>query len=467
MRTSYDSTTAPLHAPVILRSEEVGELPTRVPRMRLPLRVRPPPEAHMPVNEIPPILIASASAGTGHLQAGRALQAAFAARGVRAEHVDVLALAPRWLRTAYGGGYELLATRAPRVWGGIYRWSDGPAGDAARWGPPASRTLFRAFRRLLLREQWGMCLSTHFLPSQLAAGIPGVPPFALVITDHALHRYWVQPRVRRYFVASSRLADGVRKRLPGAQVMDTGIPVAPGFTRPPFWQDARAALGLSMDDPVALVMGGGFGLAVESSVAAVRAAAVPNLQVIAVCGRNEAAHRRLLEQSDPRTVRVLGYVDGIERLMAAATVVVTKPGGLTSSEALALGRPLILTRPIPGHEAGNVRVLTNLDVALAAPDQSTLTTQVRRFFADPARRHRMILKRALPRAPVRRSPHRRCRPRACRPGGGGIAGGGQRRRVTSVLYIGGVVAIRGVLLTPAHQVVQALGIVRPLLQRMP
>ncbi|HEU5208329.1 MAG TPA: hypothetical protein VFU06_02855, partial [Longimicrobiales bacterium] len=84
-----------------------------------------------------PVLIVSASAGTGHMRAAQALQKALQRVGVESEHVDVLSLAPRALRLAYGGGFELLARRAPRVWGELYARSDGPGGDRAVWGPYA------------------------------------------------------------------------------------------------------------------------------------------------------------------------------------------------------------------------------------------------------------------------------------------------------------------------------------------
>src|SRR5262245_51972795 len=166
------------------------------------------------------VLIVSASTGNGHLRAGEALKAAARVYqpNWRVEHLDVLTLAPRWLRLAYGGGFELLAARAPRVWGGIYRWSDGPAGDRARWGAVGERTVFRCFRRVLTHGGWDLCVCTHFLRAQLAARRAGMPPFALVVTDYTLHRYWRQPRVHRYVVPTDDFANDLRARIPTAVV---------------------------------------------------------------------------------------------------------------------------------------------------------------------------------------------------------------------------------------------------------
>jgi processive 1,2-diacylglycerol beta-glucosyltransferase len=333
------------------------------------------------------VLIVSASAGTGHLRAGDALREAFELEGTNAEHVDVLGLAPAWVRTLYGGAFELLASRAPRIWRELYDFADGPSGDQARWGPVAARVLFREFRRLLRSRPWRCCVCTHFLPSQLAAGRPGLPPFAQVMTDFVLHRYWVQPRVRDHFVAGPDIARDLAGRILAVRVQATGIPISPVFERPPHVSEARAEWGLDCARPVALVMGGGLGLGVEGAAKAALTANIPGLQIVAVTGRNAAAKARL-EQLDisPDRLRVLGYVQGMERLLPAADVVVTKPGGLSTSEAIAVGKPLILTRPIPGHEAANLEFLVGRGVAIAAQRENEVTAAVARFFHEAALR---------------------------------------------------------------------------------
>jgi processive 1,2-diacylglycerol beta-glucosyltransferase len=112
------------------------------------------------------LLIVSASTGNGHLRAADALRDAAIARDPLAavEHVDLLELAPRWVRSVYGTGFEMVAARAPGLWKGIYRLTDGER-DHARWAPLARALLFREFRRLLESRQWDAVVSTHFLPA--------------------------------------------------------------------------------------------------------------------------------------------------------------------------------------------------------------------------------------------------------------------------------------------------------------
>ncbi len=340
----------------------------------------------------PGVLIVSASAGSGHLRAAEALREAFVAEGAfgRVEHVDVLSLAPSWVQQVYGGGYELVTARAPWIWRGIYEHTDGQSLDRARWGPLAQRLLFRAFRRLATSGRWRAVVCTHFLPGQLAARQSDLPPLHMVVTDFTLHRFWLQPAVHRFYAATDALAEQIRLRT-GAPADATGIPVAASFAAArravrgsAVWKGMRALSGFDPARPLVLVMGGGVGLGIEAVAEAACSASVGNLQLAIVCGRNEDARRRLLARGwSAERARILGHVRSVPQLMAAADVVVTKPGGLTTSEALAMGRPLLLTRPTPGHEEANLRELIRLGAALPTIDEGALPETLRRLFAAP------------------------------------------------------------------------------------
>lgn len=329
------------------------------------------------------VLLVSASMGAGHGRAAEAVREAMLRDepGRPVEHVDLLELAPRWVAAVIGPGYEMVATRTPRVWGRVYRHTDSRGPELARWGPVAHRVLFREFRRLLGSGRWGACVCTHFLPGQLAAGLPGLPPFAMVVTDLTLHHVWAQRRVELYFVGVESLAAELRPRVREARVEVTGIPVAERFAHAPPPLEARAALGLDPGRIVAVVMGGGLGIGVAEAAQA--ACMADGVQVVAICGRNSAAALRLRALRLPRErLRVLGYVSGVEHYLAAADVVITKPGGLTVSEALALGKPLLLTTGIPGQEEGNARVLCEAGAAWDAPHPAALPHHLARLRAD-------------------------------------------------------------------------------------
>lgn len=335
----------------------------------------------------PAVLIVSAANGTGHIRAAEAVREAFAAQdpGLHVEHVELLSIAPRWVRTFYGSLFETMVARAPRLWKEIYRVTDGDAQNRARWGPVAHRTLFREFRRLLQSGPWRVCLCTHFLPAQLAAGRFGLPPLALAITDFGLHRFWVQRGVAQYFVATDTMANDLRRRrVRRTRIAVTGIPIGPAFSVPPSREQACAELGLAPDRPVALVTGGGLGLGVDEGTEAALQATHPAVQIVAVCARNEAARARLSSLGvPPERLHVYGTVRGMERFLAAADVVAGKPGGLTVSESLAVGRPLLLTRPIPGAEEVNTRAVVQEGAGLCAATPAEMRDAFHRVFAEP------------------------------------------------------------------------------------
>ena len=335
----------------------------------------------------PAVLIVSAANGTGHIRAADAVREAFAARdpGVHVEHVELLSIAPPWVRAFYGSLFEKMVTRAPRLWAEIYRFTDGASHNRAHWGPVAHRTLFREFRRLLRSGPWRVCVCTHFLPAQLAAGHSGLPPFGLVITDFGLHRFWVQRGASRNFVATERMAVDLRRRgIRRTRIQVTGIPIAPAFAFAPSRAEARAGLGLAPDRPVALVMGGGLGIGVEEGTAAALQATHPAVQIVTICARNEEARERLCALGVPRErLHVYGTVCGMERFLAAADVVAGKPGGLTVSETLAVGRPLLLTRPIPGAEEVNTRAVVEEGAGLCASTEQEMRDAFHRVFAEP------------------------------------------------------------------------------------
>jgi processive 1,2-diacylglycerol beta-glucosyltransferase len=334
----------------------------------------------------PAILIASASAGSGHTTAGNALREAFRERLPDAvvEHVDVLYLTSPVIRTAYGGGFELMASHAPWLWRQLYRRTDGTL-DRARWGSSAERTLFRPFRRLLASRRWELVVCTHFLPGQLAAGRTR-NPFAMVVTDFTLHRYWVQPEIGRYFVATPEMVDELHRRMPDARADAIGIPVGRAFSRAPGREAARARLGIGTDARVVLVMGGGMGLGVADTTRALLDTGPDDIGIIAVAARNDQARNELLALGLPGSrLRVHGLVDNVPTLMAAADLLVTKPGGLTSSEALAMARPLVVSRALPGNEEGNARALTRAGAALHAPRPADVPAAVTKALTEPGR----------------------------------------------------------------------------------
>jgi processive 1,2-diacylglycerol beta-glucosyltransferase len=347
------------------------------------------------------LLLLSVSAGAGHVRAAEALQAAALARGdVHVEHLDVLTVVSPTFRKVYGELYVGLIERHPAVWAQMYQRSDRAVDDA--WAARLRRTLerlsTRGLRDAVDAARPDVVICTHFLPADLlaraAARGHAVPPVWVQVTDFDVHGLWLQPSshnpagsqpIRGYGVANHEVAFRVQEALPSMPVVVTGIPIMPAFTAKLDRVSCAQALGLDPTLPTALVMTGGAGM--TSGVAMVeRLLRVPGaFQIIAIAGRNAALLKQYeqLAAAHPGKLLPLGFTTTIERVMAACDWVVTKPGGLTTSECLALGLPMLLISPIPGQEERNAQHLLEQGAAWLAMDATALEFRWRAWLAKP------------------------------------------------------------------------------------
>jgi processive 1,2-diacylglycerol beta-glucosyltransferase len=145
----------------------------------------------------------------------------------------------------------------------------------------------------------------------------------------------------------------VARGAPAANAVATGIPIAAKFLSKPDARVVRKTLGLRDDLPVFLVLSGGFGMGPVAEILAELDKVPQSFQTVVVTGRNEELRRDLAAQNRRHPTHVLGFTTNMHELMAIADLILTKPGGLTSSEALAMGKPLFILNPIPGQEAAN------------------------------------------------------------------------------------------------------------------
>ncbi len=339
------------------------------------------------------LLLLSVSAGAGHVRAAQAIEAAALARGdIEVTHLDLLTLVPSWFSKAYGQWYLELVERHPNLWAHLYQKSDRTPADA--WEHKLRRAVERVSTRELgtaLREaEPDAVICTHFLPAELLARASlrgkSLPPVWVQVTDFDLHRLWVQPGVAGYCVASDEIGFRLRESLPQVRVEVTGIPVMPAFASRAPRADCARELGLQPDRLTAMVMTGGAGLASAGAMVE-RLLRLPGerLQVVAIAGRNvalQSAYEALAREHPGRMV-ALGFIKTVERVMAASDLCITKPGGLSTSECLALGLPMLLISPIPGQEERNAQYLLEQGAAWLAMDELALAWRMQQLLAAP------------------------------------------------------------------------------------
>lgn len=345
------------------------------------------------------LLIASASAGAGHERAALALKRAFDLDGYEgsAQAVDVLQYTNAAFRQIYLRSYFSMISALPWYWRYLYhRWDKKPVHGLERRAMCAlDRLNAGRFIRLVEEQQPTHVICTHFLPAEVLASMRRRgkldAPLAVVVTDYDAHRIWINRGTDRYFVASDYIRGlFISKGAPPERVTTAGIPIDPVFSQPIDRAEARAELGLEPDLPTVLTIGGGGGVGgMRKTVCAL--AECGDVQILAVAGHNRKLKRELEELAlpGPAKLRIYGFVDYIEKLMAASDLIVTKPGGMSSTECLAVGLPMVLTVPIPGQEERNAAFLVGCGAAFTARNSSQVREVVAEMLADPGRLARM------------------------------------------------------------------------------
>ncbi len=372
------------------------------------------------------VLIFSASAGAGHVRAGQALEAAFRLAGYagpggfEARHVDALTLATGVFRHLYSKAYLDFVDTAPGMFGYLYDRTDRPS-RSGRYPADRLRLAFdklntRRFVEYIADFRPDLIVNTHFLPAEIISNLKlegGIAArHAVVITDIESHRYWVYPGVDRYFVASGEAQAYLRRMgIPPDRITVSGIPIDPAFRQARSRRECRAELHLDPHLPVVLVLAGGFAVGpVDEIVEALLDIPHP-AQIVVVAGRNDRMRRKLAarfavrkpagpwrtlrarlgrERKLPgnhenlRRLRVIGFVGNIDVWMGAADLLVTKPGGLTTAEALAKGLPMVLVSAIPGQETRNSDYLLEKGAAVKASNPVMLAYKTARLLENPA-----------------------------------------------------------------------------------
>ena len=328
------------------------------------------------------MLILSASAGAGHVRAAEALEKDFRvhpavmAAGGEVQHWDILKYTNAVFRTIYSKMYLDLVNHAPWLLGMVYKRTDKP------W----KKTFAQAFEKFnagpfveaLAAYKPDLVVCTHFTPPNVISwlnekkGSLGIEP-AIVVTDLDCHAMWLTRSYSRYFVALEETRVYLeRMGIEPGKIKVSGIPVDPVFRIAKDKAEMRAKLGLEADRFTVLVSAGGFGVGpVETLIAQLQTMSAPGgAQVAAIAGRSEELKGKLdrLAKKIPTGAAVkvfpIGFTKQMDEYMAAADILISKPGGLTTSEAMARGLPMCVVNPIPGQEERNSDHLLEAGVAI-------------------------------------------------------------------------------------------------------
>ena len=317
--------------------------------------------------------------------------------GVEVECLDALAEVPGF-RRAYAATYLLLVQRLAGIWALGFRLLDAEA--VYRIVQPLRRRwnlwIARRFVARVRARQPDAVLATHFLPADVCAAgreagwLSG--PLIVVVTDLFPHRFWIAPRADAMIAGTADSAQLLRARgIEPSRIHALGIPIGGVFGAAPDPAALRARFALDPERQTILVTSGGTTVGrFERVVAALQGleARLPSrLQLLVVCGENRRAAARLSAQaaSSAMPVRVFGFVDYMADLMAISDLIVCKAGGLTISEALSHGLPIVLYHIIPGQEQLNAAYVARQGAALIARQPDEAAEVVAGLLQEPPR----------------------------------------------------------------------------------
>jgi len=346
------------------------------------------------------VLILSASAGAGHVRAAQALEKAFlqstAAREVL--HVDALDYTNKVFRHLYSKAYLDMVNRMPEAMGWLYDHLDKP------WKNERRRLAFDALNtrplvKLLKEYRPDVAVCTHFLPSEIISWLKAKERFrcpqAIVVTDFDVHAMWLCHYYEQYFVALDETRVHMEKLgIRADKITVTGIPIDPVFAVHKDKAEMRMKHGLAANKTTLLVSAGGFGVGRVEDLYTCLSELEHDAQVILLCGRNEELKKKLDKLSarlagSRVTFKNLGFTTQVDELMSASDILLGKPGGLTTSEALAKGLAFVIVNPIPGQEERNSDHLLEEGVAIRCNNLPALAYKVDQLLEDKARFERL------------------------------------------------------------------------------
>jgi processive 1,2-diacylglycerol beta-glucosyltransferase len=341
------------------------------------------------------ILILSASYGGGHNQVARALTQALQiqAPGMKIITVDYSELlAPLFCRLTQFG-YTQSIRHFP-VGYALYYQATGRISPDSFWQKSLNRMGYTELIVLVNRLRPKVIISTFPLPAGVlskmkSSGHLNVPNVT-VITDISVHSQWIHPNTDLYLVGSDEVAFGLIERgIKSGKIVVTGIPILPAFTKHYDQKRVRQEFGLQSDTKLVLFMGGSEGVFGATNFHQLLKTVRTLTEAVVVTGSNHELYEKLKTANvNYPEIKPCSYVDNIAGLMETADLLVTKAGGISISEALAKGLPMVIYKPNPGQEEANAAYLRKRRTAIIAKGERRLRAAIQRFIDDEPFRDR-------------------------------------------------------------------------------
>ena len=336
------------------------------------------------------ILILAASTGGGHIKASRAIESNIRQNMEDAEVqiVDVLKCINMLLDKTVCDGYRFLAKNTPKMYGKIYQKTN-EDGKLSSVVPKLNAVFAQKLYPCIAEYNPDIIVATHAFAVEMVSALKEEGkvrvPLVCVITDYGMHKAWIAPRVDAYVVSDEgMLREMTEAGVPEEKVHAFGIPVQDVFFQKQDKVQLLREMDLQAGLPTILIMAGSFGVSNIVEIYKEIMRLQTSLQVILITGRNRRMYdifSRLVPES-PKPTKLLFYTNEVAKYMHVADLLITKPGGLTISEALACSLPLVVFDAIPGQEEDNAQFLMAHNMGVRIKDGKDCAQTVQRLLAD-------------------------------------------------------------------------------------
>lgn len=315
-------------------------------------------------------LVLSVKAGYGHHSTGQALMSALQKHGFECKMLDTFEYVNTHLANSISDGYLFSTKYLPEAYGKTYGLLDK---REEKYDKMSFVSIFSKIVTHKLKDFFDdytpdVVIGTHSFACLLMTyltekKIIDCPTFGIV-TDFTVHPFWESTDIDYYITPDALLNRQMHKKgIPQEKILPFGIPIKEKFSSAISKAEARKELGLS-DRTTILIMMGSMGYGNMINNMKLIDSIDENFQILCVCGNNQKAKKEIESYSWEKSVHAYGFVDNVDIMMDAADCIVTKPGGLTTSELLAKGLPAIIIDPIPGQEERNMEFLVNCGAAI-------------------------------------------------------------------------------------------------------
>lgn len=371
-------------------------------------------------------LILSASTGGGHMSAANAIKEYLIFKGESAIVIDAPEYISHIMNKTVNETYEYLATKQPYLWKWMYKTSNRTIIN--KLVTDTNSLISRKLLPLIKEHKPDVIITTHPFTTEMISKLKSVgevsQPLICVMTDYAPHRTWINKNVDAYITANEGMVNkmsamGVNK----LKIHPFGIPVKRSFFEKTNKQDFLKSIGLTDELPVVLIMAGNYGYGNVENIYRKLQMLETEFQIVIITGKNPKLYRHMLSVANgtqpeeslwelhfaknlgkfkrfkiakklkPKTdykkientkkTKVIYFTTEVNKYMQCADLIITKPGGLTVSEALACNLPMVLFDPIPGQEEENAEFLTNKNMAIIMQKDAENYHEIEHLLTSP------------------------------------------------------------------------------------